>query len=139
MLIRGGEHVYLVITYHEEVMTKNEHVIWAAHFSPSIFVRQCVSSLSFMASQLWQVYPCFCRVRVDHCPIRVLLPTFSQMCLCLLLTGACVTLGGAPFICQQINKMQCLTHPFTDSSGSVPSFGAHAPFFHDTLCRLSCF
>ena len=54
----GGEHVYPVVTYCKEVMTKNEHSIWAAYFLPSISVRRCVLSPSLMASQRRQIHSC---------------------------------------------------------------------------------
>ena len=101
-------HIYLevdmviqIVTDCKEVMTNNEHAIWAAYFSPSIFVRQCVLSPSFVASQRRQVHSCACRAPADHCAICVIQPTFSQICPCLLLAGAQVTLGGAHYICPQ--------------------------------------
>ena len=52
-----------------------------------------------MANQQQTVYLYASRVHADHCAFRVIiLPTFSQMCPCLLLVGANVTLGGAHLI-----------------------------------------
>ena len=64
-------------------------------------MQQCVSSPSFVANQRRQVYSCDCCARADHFAIRVLLPTFSQMCPCSLLEGAHVTLGGTHLIYPQ--------------------------------------
>ena len=110
------------------MITKSEHTIWAAYFSSSIFMQWCVSLPTFVISQRLQVYSCACCTPADQCVICVILHTFSQMCPCLLLVGAHVTLGALPVSIHNID-MQCLTHPFTDLSGSVPTYYAHAPFF----------
>ena len=116
--------------------TKNEQALLEAHFLPSIFVRWYVLSPSFVANLWRQVYLCASRALADHCAIRlILLPTFSQMCPCSLLAGAHVTLGGTHQSAHNID-MQCLTHPFRNSSGSIFSMRMH-PFFSITLCYLS--
>ena len=80
-------------------MIKNKHANWAACLSPSIFMRRCLLSPSFMASQRQQVNSCAFRVPAGRCAICVMrLSTFSQMCPCSLLMCAHVTLGGAPFV-----------------------------------------
>ena len=119
-------------------MTKNEHAIWAARFLQSIFVQRYVSLLSFVAMQWKKVNSYACCTQANHCAIRMVLPTFSQMCLCLLLAGAHVTIQGAHFIFPQ----------YRHSLSNPPFHGIicfrtsilcrYTPFF-GTLCCLSCF
>ena len=77
------------------MMTRNEHAIWAACFSPLIFVQRCVSLPSFVVSQRREVYSCGCCTPANHYAIRVILPNFSPMGLYLMLLGTHITLGSA--------------------------------------------
>ena len=79
----------------------NEPNLLVAYFLPSIFVRRCVLSTSLMASQRRQVIYVLLRAGSPLCYLcelsHIVLPTFSQICQCSLLTGAHVSLGSAPF------------------------------------------
>ena len=120
-------------------MIKNEHVIWAAYFPPSIYVQQCVSLPSFVASQWQQVYSCACCASADRCAIHVLYYPPSAKCVRVCCQWVPTLLYAMLPLSSYNIDMQCLTHSFTNSSGSVPVFNADTPFFSGTLCRLSCF
>ena len=122
---------------------KNEHAILAAHFLSSIVVQLCVLLPYSVLRQWREVYPCASRAPVNHCAIRVIiLHNFGQMCPCSLLAGAHITFVGAHLKRpQHRHAMQCLTHPFRNSSGSVfsiliPPFFTLAPFVVDHVCFL---
>ena len=97
--------VLVVITYCKEVMRKNEHTFLVAYFSPSVFVRQCVSLSSFLVSkrrEAIRVFPLAGWQLCHSCGISQMVPPiFSQMSPFSLLTGANITFVGAPFIRQQ--------------------------------------
>ena len=118
-----------LITYCKEAMMKNEHDIWAAYFLPSIFVQRCESSSSFVASKRREVYSCTCRTPADHCAIRAMLPyLYLAKCVRVHCWRASKLVQEAPTLSTHNIDMQCLTHPFTDSSGSVANLYARASF-----------
>ena len=67
----------------------------------NICATMCIVAFFYSKQRAASLVVCF-RVTNNCCAIHVmLLPTFSQMCPCLLLAGAHVTLGGAPVIYSQ--------------------------------------
>ena len=68
--VYSGVNIFTqLVTYCREVMTKNEHTIWAARFSPSLYVKQWVSLPSVVAIQRRWLFSCDCRAPANHCVI----------------------------------------------------------------------